>query len=194
MFTLAISCLTTSNLPWCTDLTFQVPMQCSLQHQILLWSPDTSTAERRLHFGPAASFFPELLVAVLHSSPAACWTPPDLGGSSFRVMSLFLLHSSWGSRGRYPGVVCHSLLQCITLCQNSPLWSPRLGWAYMSWLVASLSYTSPLPREGRWSLKGYLGYCMSLNLFFFCFEYFAPPQFKKIICAQVKIEHLQNVR
>ena len=33
MFTLAISYLTTSNLPWFMDLTFQVPMQhCSLQH------------------------------------------------------------------------------------------------------------------------------------------------------------------
>ena len=32
MFTLAISCLTTSNLHWFMDLTFQVPMQyCSLQ-------------------------------------------------------------------------------------------------------------------------------------------------------------------
>ena len=31
MFTLAIFCLTTSNLPWFMDLTFQVPMQyCSL--------------------------------------------------------------------------------------------------------------------------------------------------------------------
>ena len=43
-FTLAISCLTTSNLPWFIDLTFQVPMQyCSLQHQTLLLSPVTST-------------------------------------------------------------------------------------------------------------------------------------------------------
>ena len=32
-FTLAISCLTTSNLPWFMTLTFKVPMQnCSLQH------------------------------------------------------------------------------------------------------------------------------------------------------------------
>ena len=31
MFTLAISCLTTSNLPWFVDLRFQIPMQyCSL--------------------------------------------------------------------------------------------------------------------------------------------------------------------
>ena len=44
MFTLAISCLTTSNLPWFMDLTFQVPMQyCSLQQQTLPPSPGTST-------------------------------------------------------------------------------------------------------------------------------------------------------
>ena len=36
MFTLAFSCLTTSNLPWFLDLPFQIPMQyCSLQHQTL---------------------------------------------------------------------------------------------------------------------------------------------------------------
>ena len=38
MFTLTISCLTTSSLPWFMDLTFQLPMQyCSLQHQTLLY-------------------------------------------------------------------------------------------------------------------------------------------------------------
>ena len=30
MFTFAVSCFTTSNLPWFLDLTFQVPMQCSI--------------------------------------------------------------------------------------------------------------------------------------------------------------------
>ena len=44
MFTLAISCLTTSNFPRFMDLTFQVPMQyCSFQHGTLLPSPVTST-------------------------------------------------------------------------------------------------------------------------------------------------------
>ena len=39
MFTLAISCLTTSNLPCFMDLTFQVPMQyCSLQHRTFITS------------------------------------------------------------------------------------------------------------------------------------------------------------
>ena len=38
MFTLAISYLTTSNLPWFIDLPFHVPMQyCSLQHWTLLY-------------------------------------------------------------------------------------------------------------------------------------------------------------
>ena len=46
MFSLAISCLTTSNLPWFTDLTFQVPMQsCSLQLRTWLSPLDTCKAE-----------------------------------------------------------------------------------------------------------------------------------------------------
>ena len=43
MFTLAISCMTTSDLPWFMDLTFHIPLQyCSLQHQTWLPSPITS--------------------------------------------------------------------------------------------------------------------------------------------------------
>ena len=45
MFTLAISCLTTSYLPWFMELILLVPIQyCSLQHQTLFPSPVTSTA------------------------------------------------------------------------------------------------------------------------------------------------------
>ena len=41
MFTLAISCLITSSLPWFLNLTFQIPMwYCSLQHWTLLSLPD----------------------------------------------------------------------------------------------------------------------------------------------------------
>ena len=50
--TLAIYCLTSSNLPSFMDLTFQVPMQyCSLQHQTLLLSPVTSTTGCCFCFG-----------------------------------------------------------------------------------------------------------------------------------------------
>ena len=71
MFTLAISCLTTSNLPWSMDLTFQVPMHnCSLQHRTLLLSPVTSTTGYCFCFGSIPSFFLELF---LH------WSPVDMG-------------------------------------------------------------------------------------------------------------------
>ena len=91
MFTLAISRLTTSNLPWFMDLTFQVPMQyCFLQHRSLLPSPVTSTTGHCFHFGSISSFFLELF---LYSSTVAYWTPTDLGSSSFSVISfcLFIL-------------------------------------------------------------------------------------------------------
>ena len=88
MFTLVISCLTTSNLPWFMDLTFQVPMQyCSLWHQTLLPSPVISTTGCCFCFGSISSFFLELF---LHWSPVAYWPPMDLGSSSFSVLSFFL--------------------------------------------------------------------------------------------------------
>ena len=91
IFTLAISCLTTSNLPWFMDLTFQAPMQyCSLQYQTFLPSPLTSTTGCCFHFGSVSSFFLQLF---LHSSPVAFWAPTNLGSSSSSVISfcLFLL-------------------------------------------------------------------------------------------------------
>ena len=71
-------------------LIFQVPLQyCSLQHQILLLSPDTSTTDCRIHFGPATSYILGLLVILLLSSPVVYWTPSDLGDSSFGVVSFW---------------------------------------------------------------------------------------------------------
>ena len=55
--TLAISCLTSSNLPWFIDLTFQVPLKyCSLQHQTVLPSSVTSTTGGCFCFGSISSF------------------------------------------------------------------------------------------------------------------------------------------
>ena len=88
MFTLAVSCLTTSNLPWFMELTFRVPTQyCSLQHWALLPSPVTSTTGHFFHFDSISSFFLELF---LHSSSVAYWAPTDVGSSSFSVMSFYL--------------------------------------------------------------------------------------------------------
>ena len=73
------------------DLTFQVPTQyCSLQHQISPLSLDTPTTEHRFCFGRAPSFFLELLVVLLHSSPGAHRTPPD-PGAHLLVSNLFVL-------------------------------------------------------------------------------------------------------
>ena len=88
MFTLAISCLTTSNLPWFMDLSFQIPMHyCSLQHWTLLPSPFPFTTGYCFCFGSIPSFFLELCI---HWSPVAYWAPTDLGSSSFSVISFYL--------------------------------------------------------------------------------------------------------
>ena len=154
MFILTISCLTVSNFPWFTDLAFQVPIQCcSLQHQILLSSPNTPTTERPIHFGPAASSTLGLLVILLRSSPVAHWAPSDLGTHLLVSYLSSLLYGLWGSHSKYTGVVCHSPLQWITLCQNSLLWTIRSGWPCTAWLTASLSYASPFVVTRQWSTK-----------------------------------------
>ena len=51
-----------------------------------------------------------------------------------------LVSCSRGSRGKSTGVVCHLPLQRTTFCLNS---SVRLGWPWVAWLIASLSYASP---------------------------------------------------
>ena len=104
MFTLAVSCLTTSSLPWFMDLTFQVPMQYwSLQHQILILSPVTSTTGYCFCFGSIPSFFLELF---LHLSPVAYWAPTDLGSSSFSILSfcLFILFMGFSRQEYWSGL------------------------------------------------------------------------------------------
>ena len=123
-FTLAISCLTTSNLSWFTDLTFQVPMQyCSLQHQTLCPSPVTSRNVFCFCFGSFSSFFLELL---LHWSPVAYWAPTDPESSSFSVLSFYLFILFMGfSRQEYwsglpfPSPVDHVLSELYTMTRPS---------------------------------------------------------------------------
>jgi len=132
MFTLAISCLATSSLPWFMDLTFQVPMQyCSLQHQTLLLSPVASTTGCRFCFGSILSFFLKLF---LHWSPVAYWAPTDLGSSSFRVLSfcLSLLNSSPLNQRCYLSISFSA--SPFSFCLQS---FPASGSFSNSWLFAS---------------------------------------------------------
>ena len=104
ILTLALSCLTTSNLPWFMDLKFQVPMQyCSLQHQTLLPSPVTSTTGYCFCFGSIPSFFLELF---LHWSPVAYWASTNLGSSSLSVLSfcLFILFMGFSRQEYWSGL------------------------------------------------------------------------------------------
>ena len=94
----------------------------SLLHQTLLSPPDISTTECHFHFGPATSFFLQLLVIVLHSSPGALWTPSNLGGSSSSVipfclfiLSLGFLRQQCWSGSPFPPPVDHVLSELFTM-------------------------------------------------------------------------------
>ena len=152
-FTLAIYCLTTSNLPWFMDLTFQVPMQyCSLQHRILLLSQITSTTGYCFCFGSIPSSFLELF---LHWSPVVYWAPIDLGSSSFDILSFCCFIPFMGfSRQEYwsglpfPSPVDHILSALSTM--TWPSWVVPQAWlgfieldkavvlAWLDWLTSFL--------------------------------------------------------
>ena len=127
LFTLATSCWTTSNLPWNTNLTFQVPMQyCSLQHQTLLPITSTSTTGYCFCFESVSAFFLELFV---HWSPGAYWAPTHLGSSSFSVLSfcLFILFMGFSRQEYWSGLLFPSAVDHI-LSELSP-------WPYTAWLT-----------------------------------------------------------
>ena len=124
MFTLTISCLAASTLPWFMDLTFQAPMwYCFLQHQTLLPSPVTFTTGCCFCFGSISVFFLEL---VLHWPLVAYWAPTDLGCSFFSVLSFgfFVLFMGF-SRQEYwsglpfPALVDHVLSGFSTMAHLS---------------------------------------------------------------------------
>ena len=126
MFTLAISCLTTSNLPWFMDVTFQVPIQYfSLQNWTMFPSPVTSTAGCCFCFGSVSSFFLEFF---LHWSPVAFWAPIDLGSSSYSVLSfcLFMLFMGFSRQEYWSGLPFSSPMNHNL--QTSPPWAIQPGW------------------------------------------------------------------
>ena len=135
-FTLAISCLTTSNLPWFMDLTFQIPMQYySLQHQTLLPSPVSSTAGCCFYFDSVSSVFLELF---LYWSPVAYWAPADLGSSSSSVLSfcLFILFMGFSRQEYWSGLPFPSPMDHI-LSELSTM--TRLSWVDLHGMAHSFN-------------------------------------------------------
>ena len=126
-FTLAISCLTTSNLPRFMDLTFQVLCNIAL-YSIGPCFHHQSYPELGVVFALAPSlhsfwsYFSTLLQEHIGHLPT--W------GVHLSVSYLFVFsYGSWGSQGKNTEVVCRSLLQWTTFCQSSP------PWPWMSWVA-----------------------------------------------------------
>ena len=181
MFTLAISCLTASNLPWFMDLTFQVPTQyCSLLHRILLLSPVTSTAGYCFCFGSIPSFFLELF---LHWSPVAYCAPTDLGSSSLSILSfcLFILFMGFSRQEYWSGLPFSSPVDHIVSDLSTMpvrLWWPQRAWlsfieldkavvlVWLDWLVFcdyGFSVSAFLQHLSSYLCFSYLGRGVSLH-------------------------------
>ena len=112
MCTLVISCLTSSNLLWFMDLTFQVP------------SPVPFISRCCFFFGFIPSFFLELF---LHWSRVAYWAPTNLGSSSFSVVSfcLFVLFMGFSRQEYWSGLPFPSPVDNIlsdTSTMTRPSW------------------------------------------------------------------------
>ena len=147
MFTLAISCLTTSNLPWFMNLTLQVPM-------ILFFTGSNFTSiTSHIHSWALFSLWvhPFILSGVispLFSSSILGTNQP--GEFIFQCQSfcLFILLMVFSRQEYWPGLPF--LFQCTTFCQNSPLWPVHLGWLYMALLVVSFSLTKLWSMRSVW--------------------------------------------
>ena len=156
MFTLAISRLTMSNLPWFMVLPFQVPIQYySLLHQISLSPPDTTTAKCHFCFGLASSFFLELFLLY---SPVFYWASSDAGISSSIGISfcIFILFMGFSRQEHWSGLPVPPLEDCIFSELSHPPWV-----TLHIWLLASLNYTSPFATTRLCSMKGES--CLSIN-------------------------------
>ena len=105
MFTLAISCLTTSNLPWFMDLILTPSSYAILLFTASDFTPITSPIHKWGLFLPWFHLF--ILSGVIFpliSRPY--WAPTNLGSSSFSVLSfhLFILFSGFSSQEYWSGL------------------------------------------------------------------------------------------
>ena len=121
------------------------------------------------YFGQTASFFLELLVIALCSSPVPYWTPPDQG--AHLLMSYLFAFSYWTwrssrqeywSRLPFPLPVEYILSECFTMT--------RLSWVALHGMAYSFTELyKPLCMTRLWSVKGiwpkfdHYGYTMEVR-------------------------------
>ena len=104
-------------------------------HQTLLSKWDTSMAKHHYCFGLAASILLELLIIVLFSSPAGCWTLPTWGVLIFHHHIFLPFHTICGvlqanywSGLPFPSPVDHVLSKLFTMTHLS--WVALHGMAH----------------------------------------------------------------
>ena len=133
MFILAISCLTTSNLPQSMDLISR------FLWNIVLYNIRLTSIISNIHSWALSLLW--LSLFILSGAISSLFTSSTLG-TYLLVEFIFQCsvhlfassYCSWGSQGKSTEVVCHSLLQLTTFCQTSPPWPTHLGWPHMAWL------------------------------------------------------------
>ena len=159
MFTFAIFCLTRSSLPWFMELNF------GFLYNSFFTTSDFTLTTRQIHKQASFPLWPSHFIFSGAISNCPLLFPSEHTGhfltweAHLPVSYLFAFsYCPWGSQGKNIGVVCHSLFQWTTFCQNSSLWLVHLGWPWTAWLMASLSYTNPFATTRLWSMKGVFGY------------------------------------
>ena len=136
MFTLAISCLTTSNFPWFMNLTFQVLSNIVLYKIGLYFHHHLHPQQVLFLLCFVFSFFLELFI---DWSPVAYWAPTDLENSSFIVLyfCLFILFMGFSRQEYWSGLPLPSPVDHV-LSELSMM--THLSWvAHTAWLIVSLS-------------------------------------------------------
>ena len=140
-FTLAISCLTTSNLPWFMDLTFQVPMQsCSLQHWTLLLSPVTSTTGYWFLLWLHCFILSGVISPLISSSILGTYWPGEFLFQYPIILPFYTVH----------GVLETRILKWIVFSSPgyhvlSELFTMSHSWPCTLYLITSMSYKMPVP-------------------------------------------------
>ena len=144
-------------------LTFLVPIQyCSLPHQILLSSPDTTTSyplwpSHFIHSGAIGNSFPLFPTSILDT-----FRPEGLIFWCHIFLACYIVHE----------VLKTNILGWFAIpsssgfCQNRLLWPIHFGWPCTAGLIASLSYTSPFAMTRQWSMKGmHIYVCVYIHIY-----------------------------
>ena len=121
-----------------TALDFTFTTRCTHKWvSFLLWA--SLFLELFLNSCPVAYWRPLFFLELfLHSCPIPYWRPTNLGECSSSHFIFLPSHTVFGSQGKHTEMVCHCLLQWITVFQNSPSWLICLEWFWIWWVIVNI--------------------------------------------------------